>query len=739
MFYNRKRYSLVYNNETVEILEPNNWNEVTRTVSRNENYHGIVTTISDTLEFFGSAKDFLSTIFSVAGVNANVRLILEEKDEDTDIFETVFVGYLDFFTLELTTTTCSIKCNADNYTTRLKAKQGVKVDLEVIQDLYGNPIDPMNIDSLYLEGQDLLQVNRLATTKDTPIQIMTTVDWNPARMSILLEEIGENLESGNIDVYSVSDGLNTRVTDYEYGSHNFIGRNSTGSPMTVKINVQHKQSIMPYTNNPSHQFTLDFRIARYDVNDDFVATDKSWRIHQGTASTCPVDIDISVSDLEIVVGVNESVSFEMYLTSNEDVWVWGGDITSPSDGLPAFDNGEPIYHPISKYKYLKNGSWITSYMESSVVVYTNTVRQPTQVSCANVNDMFEQCLKIILGGNITFDADIFRDGGLLYGMVFTHGLWLRGMLSSLDTYQSIAISFRDLYECVDMIAPIGLAIENDKVVVRGRDKFYSKRVTIELYDINDLKITPHVDAYYTGIEIYSERKYEDDQGLDEFNRRVEYSTPIIKTSNTLKLDSKVRSDGYGLETVRRLNPLIDNTKNFEDSESEDKEIWVVDTHYSQRSGRTTLWAVNNWVERFAKAPENVYAPDTVVNLWYSPINILLRHGRFLKAGLLKNLSEWIKYASSEGNSALKTQLIGGNEYTQNIGVPIVDLDKSIGKGVIAEFSALVSFDKITGTTEGIPNVYGTVRFEYRGIEYRGYLLNVEVKNGVGQFKIQLIS
>ena len=166
--------------------------------------------------------------------------------------------------------------------------------------------------------------------------------------------------------------------------------------------------------------------------------------------------------------------------------------------------------------------------------------------------------------------------------------------------------------------------------------------------------------------------YEENQGLDEYNRKTQYDTILDKTDNVLELTHKVKTDSYGLESIRRDNPTVGLQVNPDDDSKYDDDKWFVDTVEidGQEALEPGLWPV-----RFAVEPSGVYSPETAFNFWFSPINIILRHGPWIKPALLHYLNSFIAFNSSDGNSTLRTQLIGGKEYTQNLGVEVADLEK----------------------------------------------------------------
>jgi hypothetical protein len=117
------------------------------------------------------------------------------------------------------------------------------------------------------------------------------------------------------------------------------------------------------------------------------------------------------------------------------------------------------------------------------------------------------------------------------------------------------------------------------------------------------------------------------------------------------------------------------------------------------------------------------------------MNTLKRWGFWIKGGFMKNLTEYVRYASSNGNSKLTTlsNLPGSVETAENGNLLCSDLDHNLFNPEIISFNCPVDtmlMRQITGsvTINGntIMNYYGLVEFINEDGKYEyGYLLSVE--------------
>src|SRR5690554_261605 len=158
-YSDRVRYFL-YNDTygTVKIQDPIGWDEDEKEYSRNKEYHGIFTILSNDLKFTGIGKEFIQLVDETEGINANIILTKEAKNEHTDIWEHVFSGYLDLSTMEEENNQLSIKFNAGGLESVLKSREGEDVEIDRIETIDGNSINPIafrDTNKIFLTGRNI--------------------------------------------------------------------------------------------------------------------------------------------------------------------------------------------------------------------------------------------------------------------------------------------------------------------------------------------------------------------------------------------------------------------------------------------------------------------------------------------------------------------------------------------------------------------------------------------------------
>ena len=726
MFYDRKKYLLYHNGFEFETLEPDGWKDDNKRFERNETYHGIAVTLTTGLTFFGETRDWFMSVLKTAGPNADIRLIKNVRDPNTDIWKKDYEAWADLRSYKITETGFECDFNADPLTTLFKSKNGSTVELERKTNLKGEDIGPLPTNTLYLQSRQILLTSKLAQNPGGARMIMSLPNGGGACVQNLdIAELSEDLDSGVENVYTQQPGVyRTNITEGSV-AEGFLGENTTGSPITYRIdlNVRHTFKMWTY-NGVSANITFKIRIDIYDGVDGILNRSEDCYSWIGGSDDFPEKISFEKYIPSFILGVGQTATLMYYLESDERVELWWWEF-----------NYWGIESPPDPTKY---------YIEIGLTVQQDTISVDSDAQALMIYEYVKRLNEIVLGASFKSDLlarpdiDNYSDYGDFSKIALTHGMWVRGLVNGTPKYKPISTSLKDCLAAINVAYPIGVSLIDGVFRLEHREFFYRKVVTIQLGEVKDLIIEPDEKSYNSTITVGYQKAggYDEDQGLDEYNRETEYGTILNKTEQELKLISKYRADSYGLETIRRDNPLVTPIVDVDKDSKFDDHIWMLDVN--KPDGQTS-WQLSGWSERFAVQPTGVYSPETAWNLWLSPINILLRHGSWIKPSLYLYPESYISFNYSEGNSELTTQLIGGNTYSQNIGIPVADLDSSANKGMTAKFQAPVTWEQLNGTTNGIKNIYGMIEFWRHGVRYRAFVMGVTLKNEIGEFNVKLFS
>ena len=350
----------------------------------------------------------------------------------------------------------------------------------------------------------------------------------------------------------------------------------------------------------------------------------------------------------------------------------------------------------------------------------------------------QNAIRSTLFNRTDLDSELTEDGeGALIGI--TNGFKIR----NFDD-KNITTSFKDFTVSWDTIYNTGYGIErkglSEFLRMEVKDYFYQKVVTIILpFQVSSVKRTVAKELIYSGLDLgykkpEGDRLYDEAMGLDEYNTKSTFTSIIKRIEKIYRKESSNRSDSAGMEFARRKNITSFST---EDTRY-DNEIFFMDN----KRGPVEVFEQRLWQDDFATAPTGIFSPETAQNLRLSPFNILLRHGWWVRAGLEDYKNSFIRFASSNGNSELSTQLIGGNEYAENGDIVVNELEDALFLPEWIDFDHPVDISilkQIEGTTvingAEVWNVYGMVEFinEDGYLEY-GFLFSMK-PNGKGKWRL----
>jgi len=751
-YNDRVKYTLEYRPYGSEVIQdPENWDNDDKEIARNKEYHGIFTNFSNALNFVGNGADFILMVDKLYGVNAAIRLTKDTKNPQTDLWERAYEGYLDLSTLDKENGKVKCKFNAGGLEQLLKSRESEAVEIERLTTMDGSPMEPLRIDTVHLAGRQIL-LNSMFDVQETD---------NTANVYL---SAGDN--SGGTDkAQSVGVPLNLYSKSHEEAQSilpQTTGGESQGTtgimffavsavPRTlhIKLNVSFTSNIYE-KDDINHAFWGLF-IGKYGGGTSYGLISRQTLFHSdniggwgqlggqayanpftGANSNPPRDWAVEWEG-DIFINAGESLSLEFYGKANLG---------------STFHDGHFAVQALN--------------IDASLKITENSFYEASQSKFILAYELGNRLIEIMTGNKAALrsaflgrrDLGYPQDGkGALNG--FTHGFWVRGFdrlpastEEEINSFKQLTTSWKDFITSMQAVWNVGLGIERlgylEKIVIEDMSYFYSPQVTIRLPNqVSKVKETVATEYYYSGLEFGYVKggEYSEAMGLDEYNGKSTFTTIINRLKNTYSRLSVYRADSYGKEFARRKQKTNYPTEDT----SYDNDIFIMDlkrnTGDPATPGAQFIFEERKWQDDFAQAPTGTYSPETATNLRLSPFNNLLRHGWVVAAGLTKYLSDFIRYGSSTANSALKTKLIGGNEYAENGNIVNSELAPARYIPVYKEFTHQVDTElmqQIEGSTmvngRKIPNTNGLIEFINEDNETeRGYLINL--KPNEGKFKL----
>lgn len=738
-YYKKYSYSLRSALGVLYISDPIGWNEDNKIFKRSTESHGMFINLSNKLEFYvgddlnDGGYNYLKEVYKTYGINAVVLLVKEENV--SGILKEVYRGYFDFSTYNSDNNKISIMFNESGLYEKIKARNTEELEVDRLTTMDGGVLEELKTEILSLEGRKILIIDELNVTTSSNESIIGVVTDGSVKISkevsyvtikrpyagIVIPLTMKTEQAGNVQtIYDYECPASDSSWGYGNASSTasmFYDESLNDKILTVDIDLDINLISHNHLYGNVHQFRVS--IVKYGgalgleyISEEILISKIS------PADNTNYKYEVSSKKINILTG--ESLSLVIRSHHNTD--------TSP----------------------------LFSINKANIKIYDETYYEATQAKCIMPFEALDRIINIItnepkrLKSNALGRTDIgYNQDGIASLNGLTNGFWLREFNTSKITtsFQDFVDSYKSTWQLSYGIEKIGF----DEIIrMEHISHFYQNVVTIKLKDnpgIINRKCAK--DYFYSSVEIgYSQPSgtilYEEALGLDEYNIKNNFTTAITRIQNKFTSVSKYRADSYGTEFARRKP----KAKFPEEDTRYDLSVMILDL----KRGIGNIFQQRKWSDDFVvptpfnKFTTGIYSPETATNLRLSPMNTLLRWGFWLKGGFMKNLSEYVRYSSSNGNSSLITEIneVGGVPRAENGNVLNSDLDKNLYNPEIISFEYPITNEimkSVTGTTivdgETIMNYYGLVEFLNEDGDYEyGFLLNLE-PNGNG--KIELLS
>lgn len=709
---------------TLVIEGPEGWDTDDKELARHEQYHGVFPKFSNSLKFIGNGKDYILTVKKIIGINADLILKKQIRHPQTDEWVTEYWGFLDMSTFSIENNKVSLKFNSGGVEALLKAREGQQIEIDRLTSLDGVNLEPLTINEIELEGRRIYLRNLLEEKTGNNFVSMINQTNGQTRGStypVPLKIINQSHEE------LMSPILSTRVGD---DSWERTGNGETGlmffavsqrqRELKIKIKLKFKALM---TGDDINHFTFYCRLAKYSggVNYNF--------------NSNPISF-ISTNDQNLLNNnYVHSYEFDSTVSLNE-----GDSLALVFDQNMDGRNGHSAHLNI-----------IINDIDCEISIEEDSFMEKTISKTILSHELADRIIEIITNKKYLYSEALGRtdigyekdgiDTGALCG--YSHGFWIRqfdklplGTEDNPNPFKPLTISLKDFMQGQETMWNLGLGIERinniEKIRIESLDYFYNRNIGIILKNqVSNVKRSYSTDKIYSSLELgYSKGgDYEEAFGLEEYNCTSNFITPIIRYKNTYSKVSPIRADSIGKEFARRKYKERFGT---EDTRY-DTDIFVHD----MKRGIGSVFAERKWADDFDQIPSGIWSAETATNLRLSPMNLLLRHSSYISASLQQNITEFINYTSSNGNSKLKTKLIGGNEYSEDGSIIISELKRPNYEAEIIEFNYDIDFNLlqelegyISVNGRKIPKIYCKIQFlnEDNDIEY-GYLLNCKINDG----------
>jgi len=756
MVYQRVRYRLIDNDRQKELWlenDPKGWNESEKTLKRSDKTYGVFTELSKGLEFFEEGADFLRLAKINRDIEANV--VLEEwrmhPQEDTEYRHSK--GTLDFSEYEETILGIKVPFKTGGLNAIIKSKRAEKFELDRLLSVKNENIDALLKKNVEFKGRDIY----LITTWDTE---------------------GSNQEIGDLGstISRVNANNNTGRTSGDINSLpiKIIGQSHEpwATSVTPVRNDGDGEGGITYTLSAGNMFFLKTdqrRELKIDFKYDFIARfqqyeDIDWCFYRLSLSKFYTNEQglLQFKDRKVIheIKTADAPTFpDTILSEVKMVGNFNGakpQFTHPMKGeyiaTEVIEPGESLCFELWVRADLRNTNNAGVRVDAQQVNTTLKIEEesyfdPTVGKTALMHDVGDKLMQIITGEKLKFKSNFYgrkddlgyEEDGYYAFTGLTSGFWVRGFLD-----KEMELSLKDFLETSNAIHNTGYSIEEkddeEYLILEDMNYFFQNEVTIVLPEqVSNLTRKTASELYYSTLEFgykkpEGDNLYEESLGLDEYNTKTSYSTPITRVDNKYVKLSPARADSYGMEFARRKQKVT-----FPEEDTRyDKTVFLLDLKESQ----TDVLEQRKWADDFETAPIGVYSPETATNLRLTPGRVSKRHEWFYGSGLKKFQQESITHSNSVGNSYLETKKVDEDILKERGDVLISSLERSKFANEWIEFDYEVDFfvnQQVYGYTEingkSVPNYFGRVKFiNEKGLTEYGYLFELK-PNKEGKWKL----
>lgn len=698
------RYTLTCENDaTSETLHfnPEGWDKKGLVWKENRDYHGILRSFTlDKLGFIADqkgnkgGKTFIESKYNTYGIEANISILIEQRNHST-------MGWATYFEGKLTWTNSPEKDNdfiyfsfVDGaYEERFSENDEQEVSLTRTNDLKGNAVTLDTYNTITLKQQDLLRDALIVSqindgTAVVPLPISEEFPVNV--YSETYNQIGDDLEfTGAKLIYTnnTGDTVKLRMAFSDFNRTMSFNVSNTGAPSTSEHDIEYKLYV---------QTGVSTFAAVDQVIDTIVSFEPSEIVNYNSTSMNPESNPNITNDL-----LSEIVYYTINVANGDSVYLYAA-VSVTAGNANASDTAVNVNltFDFNFSEKLPEVADTTCKVFFPYEAFNNVLKLITGVS----NDLYSPVLGRTNNG--------YASDGALSLIGLTNGYQIRNFDISK---KPIFASFKDLFQSYYSIKPIYLSYDrtNERFVIDDISVRFDNTEILNIEDISDFKLTYDKDYYFNLIKAGQKEKvdYENINGIEEFNVPTEYNTQL-DIKNIYDIQSVYGTDGIGIEILRREQ----YTTSANEDTKEDEKNYLIEcvrdgVNYESRqlqSGETIL---------------NLLNATTHLNVNLSPKRCLLRHGAMINSIYFKNSSGVFQFLNSQITSDLSAQLTGESaEISEQGDVVSSSLDTPYFIPETIEFNHPVTAE-IISIINSSQNGYVTVTNE-NGDTYKGFIIDV---------------
>lgn len=711
---------------------PKGWKNDTKSYERDPESKSVNSKTNIKLEFYGDGAEHLRLLFRTYG-DIICRLTKFEMDtlDPHEQMKLSFIQEIDLKTLEYDhkTGSASVDSTEGGLYKDIVSRKDEEYDLKDNYSADGDFIGSLKSYPFTPVARNILR-NSLLEASANKNFILKSGSWSNQVVDAyagIPMEIVTNSHTEDLQNVLFNPGDSSR------GAHNMF--NNPGTPQRIG-----DQFILQADRRLTVNLKFHIRFVITDIQEND-ANNKVFKIQFRVSNGEDIGLD-TVTDIKTITNPQNSINQTITVDWTRDNFV--------------IEQGQSlsiVYYSFGDYSGSGSNNRANYYItanEAYIQVNDSTPFRQTTSRCIRIIDAFNRLAAKITGKTNIVKSSLFTNGGELEDVVIDNGFWCRAFPDSYIDDESgeervtqFVTSWEDLFNAVQYWRPMTwfTKIEGNREVIYVEDARFSQNNFngIDLGEVDSFNDEAMGENFFKSIEIGMEKDldYEEINGLDEPNGLSKFTTYRRRAEMIYEAKTPYRIDSVGYELTRR--------KNFQDYPTEDtdrdEDIWM---HDAKRLGDGYTHRV--WSDGFSEAPKGIFDPNSAWNLRLSPANRLIYgHSYAINTSLFHYPNKKVRFNSSNANSSLVTYTNGVelkengefliSEFDNPTVVPnMFTLETSLTQGLIDQFDGYSTIE-YQGDFIQVPNVFGRVKFKYKGEEYYGRVLSIDTEEKV---KMELI-
>jgi hypothetical protein len=731
------QFTLIVRNVLTYVLptSPSGWEGSLITVSRSDTYYGMMRTFTIPMDWVLDGAWILRTEFYQYGVQGNVLFQIAELNPDTQAYDIIFTGQIDFSKIKDTASLEGYKFQANvmqnDFTALIAAYENTKFQI------------PLNTKAAVLVNMPGIQLNETAG-----LNFSASTDFRSNAffaLTVVVNQVNSRIPSVQNSGFVQQDVVNFTTTgEWFY---------KATCPGPIQLQGEMQTSVAPLGGS-----------ARYTVG---IYRSSTGMLYQTLVDTGVLTVTTQVNfSWDFIIpdmAVNETLScyFQNFdgdsykgFNMQQGVMNLSYNTISPPSTVRAY----PAFYI---YQYLINAIYGLVYNGFTFpAMSTLLLSPPWNQLYITSGDAFRPAIiefTYVDSGGVLVPGNYYTvlNGIGLYGgtvLYNTHTYFPGDTFLCIPVAQSftstdgaivetgnnpavIKTSFKDFFTSINTVTNCGFAVQNGVAVLEAKATFFvQSQTTADVGNVSSFANELYDKFVANAIRIgYPDSTFDTVSGREEVNSETTYTSLITRVQKELNLKSVYSASSLEME-FQRIQLGAQNATN------NDNKVYFIKLQLYPVEGQAYYQpeTVNQ-----DGSVDGLYAnvqgvPVGYFNIDLSPKNCLLRHANYL-AGMLWNVPGQILLGAALKNDALATIDLSGKAFQESTPIDISTLGTPLFLPLVVTIKTKLP-KNILNSISMFPN--GKINFTVDGNVYYGFMLNADVdiaKNSDREYKLLLTS